>query len=81
MSKEINEYQKWPTDKKRYDRNYLRYHGKVCPKCNGDGEARWHKQPPHVRLCALCNGLGYVEREKKCDCFIGQKQKKIKKSK
>jgi len=62
MSKEINEHQKWPTDKRRYDRNYLRMFGKKCPKCNGDGVTRRHEQPPYIRECTLCNGLGYVEK-------------------
>jgi len=58
---EINEHQKWPTDKRRYDRNYLRYHGKVCPKCNGQGHQAKNKR---FVTCLFCDGLGYVEKKK-----------------
>jgi hypothetical protein len=58
----INESQKWPTDKERYDRNYLKIFGKKCPSCDGQergvlcAEGGW-------TTCPLCNGLGYVEQK------------------
>lgn len=30
----INETQKWPTDKARYDKNYLKSFGMRCKNCN-----------------------------------------------
>ena len=46
----INEKQKWPTDKPRYDKNYLRLYGKPCPVCTGRQE---------VLACWKCGGIGY----------------------
>lgn len=60
MSK-INEFQKWPSDKKQYDINYLKLYGKKCPICGGTGggaKIRW------LRRCSRCNGLGYIEKNK-----------------
>lgn len=58
MAKQANpEGMKWPTDKARYDKNYLRLFGKVCSECSGigivDGDGIAYK-------CINCNGLGYV---------------------
>ena len=48
-----------PVDRKKYDRNYLRLYGKVCPECNGVG-----RFPSMMTFwdCERCKGLGYVER-------------------
>lgn len=53
----INERQKWPTDKARYDKNYEKIFGKtmiICKHCK-DG-------------CPACNWMGFFwtkEEEKK----------------
>ncbi len=47
----INEKMKWPTDKAKYDENYVRIFGKICPDCGGVG-------------CSKCKGLGKVEWKK-----------------
>jgi len=57
----INEKQKWPTDKRKYDKNYLRLYGEKCPVCGGTGggaAAGW------MHCCPKCKGLGYVEKKK-----------------
>jgi len=63
----INEFQKWPSDKKKFDREFLRLYGNKCSKCNGTGEIRdcilyddweFHK-------CPFCNGIGYIEKPRK----------------
>ena len=51
---------KWPTDKTRYDKNYLRLYGRFCPVCKGHSGTIWDSSPP----CLRCKGLGYVEKEK-----------------
>ncbi len=33
----INEKQKWPTDKKKYDENWIRAFGIKCKRCKGSG--------------------------------------------
>jgi len=57
----INESQKWPTDKARYDKNYLRLFGKPCPRCKGTGRSGTLKK--WVRCCSRCDGIGYVEKD------------------
>ncbi len=47
---------KWPTDKARYDKNYLKLFGKQCPKCKGEG---WLG----IYICSKCNGIGWVEKQ------------------
>lgn len=47
----INEKMKWPTDKAKYDRNYLRLYGKRCLLCKG-----------YKDFCEKCNGIGWVEK-------------------
>lgn len=55
----INEKQKWPTDKAKYDRNYLRLFGRLCSECKGigivDGDGIAYK-------CTNCKGIGYVKK-------------------
>lgn len=41
----INEKQKWPTNKARYDKNWIKIFGLVCEYCKGKG-------------CPSCNWLG-----------------------
>ncbi len=53
----INEKMKWPTDKPKYDKNYLRLYGEKCPVCNR-AHVAW------IALCPKCNGIGYVEKKK-----------------
>lgn len=60
----INEKMKWPSDKQRYDANYLRVFGELCPRCYGTGKNASAvymdgSQPP----CLRCHGLGYVEKQ------------------
>ena len=50
---------KWPSDKRKYDRNYLRWAGKICPKCKDKGE----NKPAKDGGCPECDGLGYVEKK------------------
>jgi len=57
----INEKQKWPSDKRRYDGNYLRMFGMVCPDCGGNG---YHEEM-NGEKCKRCYGLGYVEKPKR----------------
>jgi DnaJ-class molecular chaperone len=62
----INEHQKWPTNKRKYDQEYLRVFGQVCPKCNGNTMGKDELGLPDPELvCNKCNGLGYVEKDKK----------------
>jgi hypothetical protein len=50
-----------PVDWKKYDKNYLRLYGVVCPRCGGKPrgvpcpDGGW-------TTCPRCNGLGYVEK-------------------
>jgi DnaJ-class molecular chaperone len=53
-----------PINKERYDRNYLRIYGKICPNCKGQGGFRITNpegQLVGVKGCKNCEGLGYVE--------------------
>ena len=62
----INEKMKWPTDKARYDRNYLRAHGERCDACKGCGyyDDNVPGKKNKVRTtCIICQGLGYVKKE------------------
>jgi hypothetical protein len=52
MAKANPEGMKWPTDKPRYDKNYLRLYGKICPTCKGKNK----------NVCSRCMGLGRVEK-------------------
>ena len=60
----INEFQKWPTDKPRYDKNYLRLYGKPCLKCKGTGlqyePLSYEENGKDIPECPDCNGVGYV---------------------
>ena len=62
----INEFEKWPSDKRKYDSNYLRIYGRECPRCHGTGNNACTvymngTHPP----CHYCGGLGYIEKERK----------------
>lgn len=64
----MSEFQKYPTDKKKFDANWLRIFGKKCKRCGGDGS--WHSVMGFTKIidivkCPECDGFGYVEREKK----------------
>jgi len=59
----INEKQKWPTDKVKYDKGYLRLFGKICPLCNGKPRGILSKYGEGWTTCPRCNGIGYVERK------------------
>ena len=56
----INEKMKWPTDKPRYDKNYLKLYGKQCPVCDGDEIILDYNNPPSYITCFECGGIGYV---------------------
>jgi hypothetical protein len=53
-----------PVDKRKYDRGYLRVFGEKCPVPGcfdgyiGAGDCT-------LIMCTNCNGLGYVEKERK----------------
>ncbi len=49
-------------NKKKYDRNYLRLYGDMCPICNGHGEVVLELGP--AKECSNCGGLGYIERNR-----------------
>jgi hypothetical protein len=58
-----------PVNKDKYDRNWLRIYGVVCPECNGAGVLG---EPDFIgsshvctmHYCEKCNGVGYIERKK-----------------
>jgi DnaJ-class molecular chaperone len=51
-----------PINKERYDRNYLRIYGKICPACNGIGKVQFnHSSCRDMIICNYCGGVGYVE--------------------
>lgn len=52
MAKANPEGIKWPTDKPRYDKNWIKIFGTICEYCKGKG-------------CPNCNWLGGFERTKK----------------
>lgn len=62
----INEFLKWPTDKERYDREYLRIYGVPCKHCKTRG---WYEDFCKVQkkmiktTCIFCNGLGFKEKK------------------
>ena len=65
MSKQSNpEAMKWPTDKPRYDKNYLRLYGKQCPVCDGNGKILKAYSMTAIleETCSKCKGLGKVEK-------------------
>jgi len=61
MAKANPEGMKWPTDKPRYDKNYLRLFGKKCPLCNGKARGIPAKGGGWT-TCPKCWGLGKVEK-------------------
>lgn len=50
----INEKQKWPTNKSRYDKNWIKIFGVICKYCNGKG-------------CPNCNWVGGFEYSESFD--------------
>lgn len=54
----INEFQKYPTDKQKFDENYTRAFGVKCPRCNSKGLANGKI------TCIKCGGIGYIKKEK-----------------
>ncbi len=61
MSKRANpEGQKYPTNKKQYDENWLRIFGKVCPNCGGS-KLILSKEKTAI-TCPRCLGIGRVEK-------------------
>ena len=61
MAKANPEAMKWPTDKPRYDKNYIRLYGKMCPRCGGKPRGVPHRDGGWV-TCLQCKGLGKVEK-------------------
>ena len=63
----INESMKWPTDKARYDANYLRIYGTRCEACKGRG---YYEDEPKLKgkkirtTCLICLGVGFIEKPK-----------------
>lgn len=66
MSKKANpEGIKWPTNKTRYDENYLKIFGVKCSACKGKGyfDDYCKLQKKHIKTtCLLCNGIGRVKK-------------------
>ena len=63
----INEAMKWPTDKARYDANYLRAFGERCDACKTLGyyEDKPKNMKKKVRTtCLICGGIGYIKKLK-----------------
>jgi len=63
----INEKMKWPTDKAKYDANYLRIFSEKCDAC--DGRGYYEDKPPNMKkkvrtTCIICNGTGFIEKSK-----------------
>jgi len=61
----INEVQKWPTDKAKYDKHYLRLFGKRCNMCDGRGKVLVAYSETCIleEACEKCNGLGWMEKK------------------
>lgn len=57
----INEKQKWPTNKKKFDKEYLRIYGEKCPECHGIGLT---EDLTGQYMCNKCFGVGYIEKAK-----------------
>ena len=58
----INEHQKFPTNKERYDNNYNRIFPK-CPACKGKGYIwGWDRAMEHYIKyeCTYCKGRGTI---------------------
>jgi DnaJ-class molecular chaperone len=61
------ESQKYPEDKKKFDENWIRIFGKVCPKCKGKTiVSRPATCEIYIKkyndICPKCKGLGKVEK-------------------
>ena len=59
----INEFQRWPTDKDKYDKNYLRLFGIKCSQCDGSGILTYDSKLKKIIECGTCKGLGYKEKK------------------
>lgn len=69
MPKSNPEFQKFPTDKRKYDQGYLRVFGKICPHCNGGGfrSDLMSGCDPYI-VCGTCDGIGFIPKEKCSYC-------------
>ena len=61
MAKANPEGIKWPTDKPKYDKNYIRLYGKKCSMCDGKARGVPHKDGGWI-TCPKCMGVGKVEK-------------------
>lgn len=69
MVKHNPESQKYPTDKKKFDKNWIRIFGKKCFMCRGTGYKEEHDPELGALqgvkiLCPNCKGIGKVEKNK-----------------
>lgn len=63
----INEFQKYPTDKKKFDKNWIRAFGVKCKRCKGSGWIDEYDEELGASIgvkfyCPKCNGIGKVEK-------------------
>lgn len=61
MAKANPEAMKYPSDKAKYDKNYLRLYGKKCPTCGGKARGVPAKDGGWT-TCPKCMGLRKVEK-------------------
>lgn len=59
-----------PVNREKYDKNYLKLYGVLCQICNGTGVAgipdfEGTKEVITQHVCLNCNGLGYIQKERK----------------
>lgn len=64
----ISEYQKYPTDKKKFDRNWIKIFGVKCKRCRGSGwlpeyDPELGAEQGVEYICPKCKGIGKIERE------------------
>lgn len=65
----MSEFQKYPSDKKKFDKNWVRIFGERCPECLGTGVVDDTKHSVELGIdidkeCPRCNGVGKVEKKK-----------------
>lgn len=57
----INEFQKWPSNKDQYDKNFEATFGKLCEACQGRGfHSNYWKKKWIKTACVVCGGDGRV---------------------